>query len=304
MQPKDAVNCAKVDQDACIGCSLCETVCLDGIFTIADGKAQARQENCLACGHCVAACPSGAVTMSHGDAWSQDYQYFEAREKWLPFGEGDTAELVRLLRSRRSCRNFKEREVPRELLEDLVRIAITAPSGTNSQLWSFTLLPTRQWVLRLATPIKAFFQKLNRTAEKAWLRAGLKLVGKGELDDYYRGYYPKVKEAMRQWEEEGVDRLFHGAPAAIVVGMRPGASCPAEDAMLATQNLLLGAHTLGVGTCLIGYAVAAVHNAPKIKDAVDIPRDEAVYAVIALGWPAERYAFVTDRRKPLVRFVE
>ncbi|MEZ4578721.1 MAG: nitroreductase family protein [Desulfobacterales bacterium] len=39
---------------------------------------------------------------------------------------------------RRSCRNYKETPVPASVLEDLVRIGITAPSGTNSQMWTFT----------------------------------------------------------------------------------------------------------------------------------------------------------------------
>jgi len=241
--------------------------------------------------------------MPHGDAWSQAYANFSARDAWQPYGEGDTAELVRLMRSRRSCRNYRDAPVPPELLEDLVRIAVTAPSGTNSQKWTFTVLPTRQAVLKLATPIKDFFADLNAKAARPWLRKALKLVGKGDLEDYYRSYYSKVQEAMRQWEHEGRDLLFHGAPAAILVASAPGASCPKEDAMLAAQNMLLGAHTLGVGSCLIGYAVAALAHDPKIKDAVGLPREEDVHAAVALGWPKERYALVTERRKPVVRWV-
>ncbi len=295
---------ASVDATLCTGCGQCVAVCPDRIFTLEQGVARARQEECLACGHCVAVCPTGAVQRPHGDTWSQDYAGFARLDDWLPPGRGDAGELVRLMRSRRSCRNFKETPVPRELLEDLVRMGITAPSGTNSQRWSFTLLPHRAAVLALAEPIKAFFLALNRTASRAWLRKGLALVGQGELEDYYRNYYAAVSEALREWDTQGVDRLFHGATAAIVVGSAPGASCPAEDALLATQNMLLGAHVLGLGSCLIGYAVAAMGRKPAIKATVGIPRNEAVYAVLALGYPRESYRRVTERRKPLLRWVE
>lgn len=294
----------KVDPERCTGCGHCLPVCPDKMFSLRDGLAVARQEQCLDCGHCVAVCPAGAVSKVHGHAWSQDYHHFEAREAWLPHGQGDLAELVRLMRSRRSCRNFKDKAVPREMLEDLVRIGITAPSGTNSQAWCFSLLPDRQAVLKLATPIKDFFGKLNVTASKAWLRKGLKTLGKGDLDDYYNNYFSKVEEALREWEENGVDRLFHGASAAILVATAPGASCPKEDAMLATQNMLLGAHCLGLGSCLIGYAVAAIEHDAKIKDRAGLPREETVHAVLALGWPRERYERVTERRKPVLRWVE
>jgi len=58
--------------------------------------------------------------------------------------------------------------------------------------------------------------------------------------------------------------------AVIVVGSNRG-SCPAEDALLATQNILLGAHALGLGTCLIGFAVSAMQKDVRIKDLLKIP---------------------------------
>ena len=68
------------------------------------------------------------------------------------------------------------------------------------------------------------------------------MIGKGELDTYHREYYPLVKKVLEEWEVSGKDRLFHGATAAIIVGSKPGGSCPAEDALFATQNILLAAH--------------------------------------------------------------
>jgi nitroreductase len=164
--------------------------------------------------------------------------------------------LVQLMASRRSCRNFTDQPVERDVLEDLIKIGITAPSGTNSQSWTFTILPTRKAVTTLAEHIASFFGRLNTAAERTLFRLFLKLIGKGELDAYYRGYYQKVKEALEEWHESGKDRLFHGSTAAILVGSKPGASCPAEDSLLATQNILLAAHSMGLGSCLIGYAVA------------------------------------------------
>jgi len=86
-----------------------------------------------------------------------------------------------------------------------------------------------------------------------------------------------------------------------VVGSAPGASCPREDALLATQNMLLAAHAMGLGSCLIGYAVAAMQKAPAIKRALGMAKGEIAYAVIALGWPDEKWARPALRRMPLLR---
>jgi len=75
-----------------------------------------------------------------------------------------------------------------------------------------------------------------------------------------------------------------------------------EDALLATQNILLAAHAMGLGTCLIGFAVAAMQRKPAIKEQLQIPADEPIYSVIALGYPDERYERVAGRKSVVPRY--
>jgi nitroreductase len=81
------------------------------------------------------------------------------------------------------------------------------------------------------------------------------------------------------------------------VGSEPGASCPAEDALLATQNILLAAHAMGLGTCLIGFAVEAIRRDAGLKALLQIPPGERVFSAIALGWPDEAYVRPAGRRR-------
>jgi nitroreductase/NAD-dependent dihydropyrimidine dehydrogenase PreA subunit len=292
-----------IDEERCTGCGLCVDVCPMNTITMQGKKAAVTGLESLNCGHCAAVCPAGAVRVAGIDPSLSHFKNFEARESWLPHGQGEISHLVNLMQSRRSCRNFHtDKPVPKDLLEDLVKIGITAPSGTNFQLWTFTLLPDRPAVEELGKLLGGFFERLNRMAEKAWLRKTMKLLGKPELDTYYREYYESVKEGLEQWKKEGTDKLFYGAPAAIVVGSRNGASCPAEDALLATQNILLAAHVLGLGTCLIGFAIEAMRRDRSILRRIGIPDDERAYSVIALGYPNEKYRRITGRKKPLVRY--
>ena len=206
------------------------------------------------------------------------------------------------MRSRRSCRNFSHKPVPKELLEDLVRIGITAPSGSNCQMWTFTILPDHHAVTILGKRVGRFYRKLNNLAEQRWLRTVMKLFGKPELASYYLNYYEHVKEGLAEWENGGRDMLFHNATAAIIVSSKKDASCPAEDALLATQNILLGAHSLGLGTCLIGFAIESMKRDKKIKELVGIPENEVPYSVIALGYPKEKYQTVTGRKTVTIRY--
>lgn len=294
----------EIDRDLCTGCGACVTVCPTGTISVIEGTAVASGRESISCGHCEAVCPQGAIRVAAVDQEMSRYKTFVANTLWLPHGKYNTSALVQLMASRRSCRSFTDQPVDRAILEDLVKIGITAPSGTNSQSWTFTILPTRMAVRSLAEHVASFFRKLNATAENTLLRWLLKLIGKKELGAYYHGYYRKVKEALTEWSEAGKDRLFHGSTAAIIVGSRPGASCPAEDALLATQNILLAAHSMGLGSCLIGYAVAAMKRDPSIGQLIGIPQEEQIHAVIALGYPGEVYQRVAGRKKVTQRYFE
>ncbi len=286
-----------IDADACIGCGECVIVCPSDAIAMKDGVAVVVGAESLECDHCAAVCPEGAVTVDSVDESVTRLETVHDADGYVAPGEADTAALVRIMRSRRSCRNYLDRPVPRAVLEDLVKIGITAPSGTNSQLWTFTIVPDRRSVSRLAERVGAFYRRLNRLAENGMARAVSKVLFKDALGAYYRDYYETVREGLEEAARGGRERLFHGAPAAILVGSSPGASCPQEDALLATQNILLGAHAMGLGTCLIGFAVEAIRRDPRIGRAIGLDRGERIYAVIAVGYPDERYVRPCRRRR-------
>lgn len=300
MQPADILS----DRNLCNGCGICVRICPAQAFALIAEKAQLVGSCSFACDHCAAACPQEALTV----------QFKEQRE---PFnfvnltGEStakppriNPAALVSLMRARRSCRVYQKRPLDRAILEDLVKIGVTAPSGTNSQKWTFTVIESRSRMLNFGEAIARYFGRLNRLAESFWLRKLLKFSGRPELEIYFRDYYESIKEALSQWHENKSDRLFHGAPAAILIGARPGGSCPQEDALLAAQNILLGAQAMGLGSCLIGFAVEALRRDQKIKTSLKIPADDKIYAVIALGYPAIPFPRPAGRRKTPIRWID
>jgi nitroreductase len=177
-----------------------------------------------------------------------------------------------------------------------------APSGTNSQRWSFTIIPDRHALLGFGNLIGRFYERLNRLAANPAARLVSRLFMQDRLGHYYRRYHAQVEDALLQFSQTGRDKLFHGATAAILVGTEPGASCPREDALLAAQNIALAAHAMGVGTCLIGFAVEAMRRDRSIQRSLGIPGTEDIHAVIALGKPAVTYLRPAGRKPARIRY--
>jgi nitroreductase/NAD-dependent dihydropyrimidine dehydrogenase PreA subunit len=283
-----------IDVATCVGCGRCVETCPTSFLTLQSGKAIVTGERCIACGQCEAVCPTEAVKVSALEACVGGYTTFQINQEWVPYGKPDLATLVALMRSRRSCRRFLDTPVDLARLQDLAQIGASAPSGTNCQPWTFTILPERAAVLKLSAEILAFFTRLNKVARLPFIRWFSR-----DLQTYYCKHYASIEKALKEWEETKKDKLFFNAPAIILVGCKPGASTPAEDALLAAQNILLAAHAMGLGTCLIGFATAALKRDTNIQKRLGIPADETIYAVIAIGTPDRSYCRVT-RRKPAV----
>jgi len=290
-----------VDAALCTGCGRCVVVCPSDTLTLVDGKARVTGAESLNCGHCEAACPEGAIRVLGAPADTIAFRTVAVGDRAVAPGDGDAAEVLRLLGSRRSCRRFKPDPIDPAVLDDLVRAGTLAPSGTNAQLWTFTILPDRRRVEALARRVAAFFRLLNRVSGVRAVRLASRFTPGDVLGTYYRMYRQSVTDSLAEWERGGRERLFHGAPAAIVIATRPGSSTATEDALLAAENILLAAHALGYGTCLVGFAVAALHQDPRIQPTLGIPKNEKVRAVIAIGRSNERYLKLAHRKPCVVR---
>jgi len=158
-------------------------------------------------------------------------------------------ELMEGLLTRRSIRSFDvSRDIDDDTITRLLIAAQYAPSAHNRQPWEFLVVRDRQMLTDLRT--------------------------------------------VQRWTSFAKD-----AAAAVIVCARDDIAFSREkdgeiwsyadiDCSLATQNLLLAAHAMGLGACFCGCAPMA-----KVVDAVremfKIPEPARPFAIVVLGWPAD-----------------
>jgi nitroreductase len=81
-------------------------------------------------------------------------------------------------------------------------------------------------------------------------------------------------------------RFLSEAALGIAVIINPDASShPIADGAAATQNMLLEAHSLGLGACWIGTYDSGYEE--SAKRLLGVPADKRLLCVIAIGHPAE-----------------
>jgi nitroreductase/NAD-dependent dihydropyrimidine dehydrogenase PreA subunit len=274
----------EIDAQKCISCGECAAVC-PSIFIPEEGKIHiVDEEHCLLCGHCLAICPVEAI--DHEDLDKEEFVD-------LPISPRVSPEvLFSFLRSRRSCRVFVEREVPKQVLEKLVDIARYAPTAHNSQNFEFLVIQEKELIRDLSSRTAIFYGNLHKMLSAP----GVHLPP--WLQKHMRGF-------RLNWEYylQGKDRIFRNAPALLVIHAPAENPSSAQNCHLAMAHIMLQAHALGLGTCIIGYFITAAERDPSIIERLDVPQQNKIFTCCTVGYPALTFRKLVQRKPPAVRWM-
>ena len=110
----------------------------------------------------------------------------------------------------------------------------------------------------------------------------------------------KDEKLMREIAEVTTyGKFLAKAPLGIAVIIDPNASThPVEDGAIATQNMLLAAHALGLGACWIGSYGSVYED--KVKKMLKVPEEKRLLSIISIGFPTETREKMRKGLKELV----
>ena len=180
-----------------------------------------------------------------------------------------SAEFYAEMKRRRTVRQFSDRPVPREIIENCLRTAATAPSGANMQPWSFVVVTDpdvkRQIREEAEKTEREFYRK---SATRKWVE-DLKLLGTNENKPF-----------------------LEVAPYLIVIfaqryGLLPGGSKKShyyvnESVGIATGMLIAAVHHAGL-VCLT-YTPSKMDFLNQI---LSRPSNERPFLILVVGYPAK-----------------
>lgn len=186
-----------------------------------------------------------------------------------------TNPTIETILNRRSVRVYSEEQIKNNDLEQILKAGLYSPSACNSQPWHFTVIQNKE-----------LLNELNIESKKELLKVG---------DDYFKKF----------GENEKFD-MFYNAPTVIIISGEKSSLVPKTDCAAATENMLIAAESLDIGTCWIGlvtYLFVSSRGDQYIKR-LGIPEGYEPYYAITLGYKKYPNPKPQPRRENTVNYIK
>jgi nitroreductase len=203
---------------------------------------------------------------------------------------------------RRSIRGYLDKPVPRELIEEVLALAMRSPSSMNTQPWHFHVIAGEPLdrIRRGNTENILAGVPDSREFRRGSPFAGVhreRQIGVAKQLFEAMGIEREDKDGRQDWVLRGF-RQFDAPVCVIVTYDRDLAESDdsAFDCGAVTNALVNAAWSRGLG-CVINSQ--GIMQSPVVREHAGIPQDQVIMKAIALGWPDEAFpanAVVSHRR--------
>jgi nitroreductase/NAD-dependent dihydropyrimidine dehydrogenase PreA subunit len=258
----------EIDKETCNKCGICAKMC--SIIYFKEGsyphQVPGTDEFCIRCGHCVGICPTGSLT--HKEMPREQTPVIK-KSLVISF-----AQCAQLIKSRRSIREFKDKDVPREEIERIIDVARYAPTGHNFQEVRWLVINDRVYMRKLAA------------IGTDWLRF---MVASSKQ---FATLFGRITQAL----DAGIDVFIHNAPAAVIVYAEKNNTIAATDCAIALGYFDLAAKSAGLGCCWGGFFYISAGSYPPMIEAVALPEGFAPYGALMVGYPKYKYVRIPARK--------
>ncbi len=188
--------------------------------------------------------------------------------------------LLTQMKARRSCRYFSDKPVAKELIEKIIDIAHTAPSGANRKPWRFVAVsdPKLKREIRLAAEAEER-ESYDHRFPQAWLDA-LEPIGTNAEKPFLETVPWLVIMFRIDWEMIDGERVLNYYPA--------------ESTGIAAGMFIAACHQVGLAT------LTHTPNPMKfLREILGRPANEKPFLLLPIGHPAPDCTVPDIPKKPL-----
>ena len=276
-----------INTETCVRCGACAKECPADAIVHDCETYEIRQTFCIRCSHCGLVCPVDAVETDRGPlpAW----------ENPELSSEGVRSFLV----GKRSIRIYRSDPLPREVVDDILAVGSLTASASNAQSWRAVVLTGRA-VGETGSRIMQFYDAVLRSAENPLGRMVLHCTAARRFLKRRAHYRERIRDYF-----SGRDSLFFHAPAVVFLTYpKRRGHFGMTDCVLAGQAMMYYAQSLGLGSCMIGFAQMAVNRRKALRRSLGMRPDRRVGLVFTLGYTGQSYRKLPHRKELPATYME
>ncbi|MBI4322598.1 MAG: nitroreductase family protein [Chloroflexi bacterium] len=182
----------------------------------------------------------------------------------------------KIITTRKSVRKYSPEPVADEAITTMLEAARWAPSGENSQCWRFVVVRDPETKKRLGELARAGSGR-RFTAEYIAEKTATRFA---TLKDE-----AEKERIFKQLTSGAVSAFLGQAPVIIVVCGKMDVWDLPFDASAATENAVLMANAMGLGTCWVVAPVEDVRDEELVRQLLGVPTGFKVMFTVAVGYP-------------------
>jgi nitroreductase len=188
--------------------------------------------------------------------------------------KADENPVIANIKTRRSVREYLDTPLSEETLKKIIDAGRYAPTGLNLQPWRFIVVQNKEML-----------KKLSGYAQPILVK---NLEGRNDAG---------AVNFLKRLQDKNFN-LFYNVPVLIlVIGSKNNALIDYDCSMCA-ENMMLAAHSLGIGSCWIGGA-AAIQQSEEIMAELKIPQNYKIVAPLIFGHP-KTMPPTPEKREPVI----
>ncbi len=173
-------------------------------------------------------------------------------------------EVLKVIKSRRSVRNFRAGQISQESLDLIIEAGIYAPTAHNQQPWHFTVIQNEE-----------ILQYINEKTREEMAKSDVPWIQK-------TGSNPNFL-------------VTYNAPTLIIVSGRTDGMAWGADCAAAIQNMLIAAESMDIGSVWLGLLRFFFEQEGETEK-LEIPEGYQPYYGIAFGYKANEKEQIAPKR--------
>lgn len=325
-----------LDREKCHLCGRCVQTCPIQLLILDNDIVRPNERydkfRCITCQNCAAVCPQQAITVEKEyrvaqGFWKNDLLFDGPKTPPEPLGnpwerkshkyDDQLTETERVIYNRRSVRLYEEKQVPEGLVKRVIEAGRFAPSAGNNQPWKFVVIQNKSVIDEIDRRCKNFCKYVmfgtlphpwlkkrtpgDKTAalkfwQKLLIRALIRWRGPGEMD-------PRARLGINTIvSDPDYHTFFHAPTLILLLADRRGIGSIDLDTGIAGQNMVLAAHSLGLGTCYVSL-IQGLNGSRRYLEKLGVRPPFDLITSMTLGYPKGKVDNIVERERARIEWI-